>query len=586
MNKIRYTLLLLIKLLALSSLSAVADNNEAEFLDVDKAFVVSVSKIENSQLNVDFKIADGHYLYKKRVAVVISKPFSIVELLFPDPDTKNDPSFGVSEVYHRGLLLPVKLAYEGSLPEKAVVEVSYQGCSEKGLCYPPMVKSFPIDVINADQVKKSNLSEQIDDGAALLGSGNFILIGIGFFGFGLLLSLTPCVFPMIPILSGIIVGQSDTSKGHSFLLSLAYVLGMALSYTVAGILAALTGDMVSAALQNAWVLGSFSLVFVALSLSMFGFYELQLPSALGSNLNGLANRIKGGRFAGVFLMGALSALIVSPCVAAPLAGALIYISQTHNVILGGLALFSLSLGMGVPLLIIGASAGALLPKAGAWMDAVKNFFGVLMLAVAIWLVAPIVPHYLVLFLASALMIFSAVYLGSLETVKEGASGWQKFRKALGVIILLLGTLLLFASFKSSGLIPDNVANTHVVNKDVSGLVFKRIANVEDLNNEIEKSKNSFVMLDFYADWCAACKEYENGPFKDPSVMKALENVVLLQADVTANSEQDKMLMKKFGLFGPPGIIFFDKNGKEVLKVIGYKNVDVFNTSIKKVISSN
>ena len=571
--------------LDLKSSNAVNDTSSQNFLDVNDAFEVKLIEGKGADFRINFNIADGYYLYKKRIDVKVSQPFNIREISFPKADLKNDPNFGPSEVFHKDFTLPVSLRSDRASPNPPVVEVLYQGCSEKGLCYPPMSKKFklasfaqePLTIKN-DGLKGSSEDKSID----LLKKGNFWLIALGFFGFGLLLSLTPCVFPMIPILSGIIVGQGNHSKMGSFNLSLAYVLGMAMSYTVAGVLAALTGTMISNALQNPWILGVFSLVFVALALSMFGFYELQLPPALVSKLSDRTNRIKGGQFTGIFFMGALSALIVSPCVAAPLAGALIYIGQTHDVVMGGLALFLLSLGMGVPLLLIGASAGALLPKAGKWMDSIKHFFGIMMLGVAIWIASPLIPHYFKLFLVSGLLIVSSIYLGALESLKDHSPDWGVVKKGIGVLLLALGMLILFTSLNEAGVIPKKEFDLNVTqNEETNGLIFKGVKSVQDLGNEIKKSPNEIVMLDFYADWCAACKEFETGPFKDPKIKKNLDAVKLLQADVTANNEADKELMRKFNLFGPPGIIFLNKQGEVIYKVVGYQDSKEFDLSINK-----
>jgi thiol:disulfide interchange protein DsbD len=559
-------------------------SNQSDFLDVDQAFKVSLGGVKNETINVDFKIADGHYLYKKRIDIKVSEPFKVLEIVFPKPDVKNDPNFGISQVYHGYLSLPVRLKSSSVNSGKVEIDVHYQGCSEKGLCYPPNIKKFTLDIQGVTN-SQSEINDITSDGQALLGNGNFWLIVLGFFGLGLLLSLTPCVFPMIPILSGIIVGQSNSSKGQAFKLSLAYTFGMALSYTFAGILAALTGNMISSALQNPWVLSVFSMVFVVLAMSMFGFYELQLPSSLSGGLTTFTNRLKGGKFLGVFAMGALSALIVSPCVAAPLAGALIYISKTHDVILGGTALFSLSMGMGVPLLIVGASAGVLLPKAGMWMEAVKNFFGVTMLGMAIWIVAPVIPHAMVLFLYATLTIVSSIYLGAFEPLKEGVMGWVKLRKGFGIILFLTGVVLFFNGLQAANLILNGPSSEATQLPEASSLKFKRIKNLDDLNSQLAQSKDDLIMLDFYADWCSACKEYEAITFKDSKVVDALSGSTLLQVDVTANNQEDKALMKKFELYGPPGIIFFDRSGNVLAKIIGYQNPEDFHSTISKVVPS-
>jgi thiol:disulfide interchange protein DsbD len=410
------------------------------------------------------------------------------------------------------------------------------------------------------------------------------LIIIGFFSFGLLLALTPCVLPMIPILSGIIVGDKKvhhhaTSRLHAFNLSLAYVFGMSLSYSLAGVAAGLSGQLLSNALQSPWMLGSTALVFVFLSFSMFGFYELRLPSGIENRMVNVANGIKGGQFIGVFTMGALSALIVSPCVAAPLAGALIYISQTHDVLLGGIALFALSIGMGVPLLLIGASAGHVLPKAGIWMTTVRNFFGILLLGVAIYMISPVISLSLQMILWAALLIIPAIYLHALDPLPENSSAPSRLLKGIGIMLLALGVTMIIgaASGAKSAWQPLAGLTAQKTNQTSSALSFKRIHSIGELKANLQNAKGKLVMLDFYADWCVACKELEQFTFSDPAVKQALQDAVLLQADVTANSPEEVALLNRFKLFGPPGIIFFNKSGKEItpLKVIGYQSPEDF-----------
>jgi len=424
--------------------------------------------------------------------------------------------------------------------------------------------------------------------AGLFKGDNLALVLVSFFGFGLLLSLTPCVFPMIPILSGIIVGQgAHPSRLHAFNLSLAYTLGMALSYTLVGLAAGLSGHLISAALQNPWALGFGALVFVLLALSMFGLYELQLPSALESRVVGLTNRIKGGRFAGVFVMGILSALILSPCVAAPLAGTLLFISQTHDVLLGGVALFALSLGMGAPLLAVGASAGALLPKTGPWMNAVRNFFGVVMLGMAVWLIGPVIPAGLQMGLWAALLIVPAIYLHALETLPPRASQWAKLWKGVGIIALICGVALLVGALAGSKNPLQPLAGLYGSTAEKPRtLRFQRVKSLSDLDAAIKQAQGKLVMLDFYADWCVSCKEYEQFTFSDPRVAKLLKGIVLLQADVTTNLPQDNAMLQRFGLFGPPGIIFFDRQGNEIpqVKTVGYQDADHFLVTLNTLYS--
>ena len=485
-------------------------------------------------------------------------------------------------VYHHPFEVTVHL--EGKA-DKVTLLASYQGCSEKGICYPPIRKTFDLALPAADAAPAAPPTNAAPAGdsetsrvAALLKGGNFWLIVAGFFGFGMLLALTPCVFPMIPILSGIIVGQGHhLTKSRAFALSLAYVLGMAIAYAAAGVAAGLSGTLLSNALQNPWVLGAFALLFVGLAFSMFGFYELQMPSFLQSRFTDASNRMKGGHIAGVFAMGTLSALIVGPCVAAPLAGALAYIGLTRNVWLGGTALFAMALGMGMPLLAVGLSAGALLPRAGGWMEAVKAFFGVLLLGVAIWLISPVIPAVANMLLWAALLIVSAIYLHALDPLPHPAKGWAKFWKGVGVVALIAGVSLLIGALSGSRDILQPLSGLRVAGTggtvgaaEAPRLHFQKVADLADLDRRVRAAGAKQVMLDFYADWCVSCKELERFTFGDAKVMDRLRNLVLLRADVTASNDADSALLKKFGLFGPPGIIFLASSGEEKGRIVGNK----------------
>ena len=574
-----------------------------EFLSPDVAFKLELSAKDASNLTAKFSIEPGYYLYRERIKFVLApgSAASIGNVELPQGDIKNDPNFGKMEVYHHDFVANISLNNPTS---DVKVSARYQGCSEKGLCYAPQTKDFDISLKNikntaalqANIGAASGASSNDDQATTLLKGGKLWLIAAGFFGFGLLLALTPCVLPMIPILSGIIVGDKKshhhaTSRLHSFNLSLAYVLGMALSYTLAGIAAGLSGQLLSNALQSPWILASTALIFVILSFSMFGFYELRLPQSIENRMINTTNKLKGGQFIGVFIMGIISALIVSPCVAAPLAGALLYISQTHDVVLGGVALFALSLGMGVPLLLIGASAGHVLPKAGPWMTAVRNFFGVLMLAVAIYIVSPVLPASIQMVLWAALLIIPAIYLHALDNLPlNSATGkshpWMRFWKGIGIILLVLGVALLIGAVSGakSPLQPLAGLRAANTNLDEKTLPFARIKNTAELDAQIDAAKGKVVMLDFYADWCVSCKEMEQFTFSDPSVQKALKNAVLLQADVTDNTAEDLALLKRFNLFGPPGIIFFNRTGQEIkpLKIVGYEDAIKFLAIVNQV----
>jgi thiol:disulfide interchange protein DsbD len=415
--------------------------------------------------------------------------------------------------------------------------------------------------------------------AQLLKDASFWVVVVSFFGFGLLLSLTPCVFPMIPILSGIIVGSGHkVSQSRAFMLSLAYVLGMAVTYAAAGVAAGMTGTLLSAALQNAWVLGAFALVFVVLSFSMFGFYELQLPTFLQSKMSEEAGHLKGGSLPGVTAMGALSALIVGPCVAAPLAGALLYIGQTGDAVLGGTALFVMSLGMGVPLLVVGATAKSALPHSGPWMEAVKKAFGVLLLATAVWLVSPVIPVIAQMLAWALLLIVPGIYMHALDPLPAHAKGWHKFWKGIGLAMVIAGAAMLVGALSGAKdpLRPLGNLGGGAAVAETKHLAFERVRTLAELDERI-RTAGKPVMLDFYADWCVSCKEMERYTFSDPRVQQKLANTLLLQADVTANSDDDKALLKRFTLFGPPGIIFFDPNGKEIdrVRVVGFQDAEMF-----------
>ncbi len=564
------------------------DTAEDEFLSPDAAFGLNIVQ-SSDQINADFTVAPGYYLYKERIKFELS-PAREHEIKLPNGDIKNDPNFGKMEVYHHDFTGYIII--EDAVNAPITIKATYQGCSEKGLCYAPQRKSFTINPQSNDGANKPQPSENAasstsisgsdSQAANLLKSGKWWLIILGFFTAGLLLAFTPCVFPMIPILSSIIIGKKGhVTRLHAFNLSLAYTLGMCLTYTLAGVAAGLSGQMLSAALQTPWALGFGATIFVLLALSMFGFYELKLPSSLENGLMSMSRRIKGGHLFSDFLMGVLSALIISPCVAAPLAGALLYISKTSDVVLGGVALFSLSLGMGAPLLLIGASAGTLLPKVGSWMNAVRNLFGVLMLGVALWLITPIIPVSIQLALWAALLIIPAIFMHALDPLPVDAKPALRFWKGIAVILLVLGLSMLVGALSNAksplqplgGLLAKNTASE----QQHSNLNFKRVKNLAELDSALKAATGKQVMLDFYADWCVSCKEMEQFTFSDPRVQTALRDTVLLQADVTANTQDDKALLQRFNLFGPPGILFFDDKAQEEtqLKVVGYKNADDF-----------
>ncbi|EXI75210.1 MAG TPA: protein-disulfide reductase DsbD [Candidatus Accumulibacter phosphatis] len=561
-----------------------------EFLDPAVAFKPSVRALDGQTLEVRFSIAKGYYLYRDKFRFA-AEPATIRlgTPLLPPGKEKQDDTFGRVEVFYDNVLIRLPVERDSSGPLPLTLRVTSQGCADAGICYPPQQHSLAVEL--PDPAAVAAVAEPTASGVAGDESGRiaqlfrhagfWLLIG-SFFGFGLLLSLTPCVFPMIPILSGIIVGAGRDGHGVShvrgFLLSLAYVLGMAVTYAAAGVAAGLTGTLLATTLQNPWVLGAFAAVFVLLSLSMFGFYELQLPTFLQSRMSEEASHIRGGSLPGVAAMGALSALIVGPCVAAPLAGALLYIGQSGDAVLGGAALFSLALGMGAPLLVVGASAGTLLPKSGPWMEAVKKAFGVILLATAVWLVSPVIPAVVQMLAWALLLIVPAIYLHALDPLPPHAKGWQRFWKGIGIVMLLFGASMLLGTLAGSRdpLQPLSVLRSSAASNEARHLPFVRVRTIEELDSRLAAAGRP-VLLDFYADWCVSCKEMERFTFADPRVQAKLAGWTLLQADVTANSAADQALLQRFQLYGPPGIIFFDRQGREIsgIRVVGFQSAEEF-----------
>lgn len=577
-------------------------------LSPEQAFAFTAPRYDGRALHLHWTVAPQHYLYRDKLVVRLSQTDGItagaVEL--PAGQTKRDNFFGeVQAVYGQADVRIPLTRHDDRQSTEFVLEVGWQGCAEGLVCYPPERKGFKValpavsagqaadaitlaETVVADAAPAGNpLSEQ-DRIASTLAQGNLALILLSFLGFGLLLAFTPCVFPMIPILSGIIVGQQDLTPRKAFFLSLTYVLAMALTYTLAGVMAGLFGQNLQATFQNPWVLGVFSGIFVLLALSMFGFYELQMPASIQSRLTTISNRQSGGSLLGVALMGALSALIVGPCVAAPLAGALIYIGQSGDAVLGGAALFALSLGMGIPLLLVGTSAGKWLPRAGGWMETVRAVFGVMLLAVAIWLLERVLPASVALLLWAALLVVSSVYMGVFSHSPEGSGGWHKFWKGVGILLLLQGSLLVAGSALGSG----QATLLHPLkgwgSGQVSGkpaLAFQPVANLEALQQAVQAAKGKPVMLDFYADWCTSCKEMEANTFPDAAVQAALQGVVLLKADVTRNTAEDKAMMRHFKVVGPPATLFFSREGEERAgsRQVGFLAADAFAARVREAI---
>ncbi|HYI85939.1 MAG TPA: protein-disulfide reductase DsbD [Burkholderiales bacterium] len=535
-----------------------------ELLEPEKAFRFSARVLEGA-VEVQFAIADGYYMYRDKFRFSTegnpSVQLGVAEL--PRGARHKDEFFGDTETYRRQVTIRIPAQGEGRFELKVVS----QGCADLGVCYVPMESQTALHLA-AGTLAASNPERRwsvfaSDMDIAQLFQGNVALVLASFFGFGLLLSFTPCVLPMIPILGGIIAGEgARLNKSRALALSGTYVLSMALTYAAAGIAAAYVGSLLAAYLQNVWVLGAFAAVFVLLALSMFGVYELRLPHAVQQRLHGAHGRLKGGRLASVAAMGVLSAVIVSPCVSAPLAGALLEISRSGDMVLGGSALFAMALGMGVPLMLVGLSEGALLPRAGAWMVGVKKFFGLMLLAVAVWILSPVLPP-LASMLAWSLLAFAAASLLRRSWIAAA-------------VPLVAGIALLVGALAGSRDPLRPLAVFTAGTPHSAPVAWTRVASLEELQTRL-KAPGKTVMLDFYADWCVSCKEMEAFTFSDPKVRSQLDQMLLLQVDVTANNENDKALLKRFSLFGPPGIIFFNADGGEIkgLRVIGYQNAERF-----------
>jgi thiol:disulfide interchange protein DsbD len=631
----------LLSLIASLVLLAPAHADE-DFLPPEQAFKLSARMLDPHTAEVSYAIADGYYMYRERFKFSAAGA-KLGEPQIPPGKVKFDETFNKDvETYHHGVAIRIPVQGDGPF----TLNVTGQGCADKGLCYPPQDASVRLvagngggagqpqpqmsvppgqsggsglgatpaaegapgftlpgqqpapaaasaqpaaasaasaaPASNAAAASSASLTSppsELSGIAALLQGGRLLAIVPAFILLGLGLAFTPCVLPMVPILSSIIVGEGrQTGRARGFVLSLSYSLGMAIVYTLLGVAAGLLGEGLAAALQNPWVLGAFALLIAAMALSMFGVYQLQVPAALQTRLADASGRQASGKLAGVFVMGAISALIVGPCVAAPLAGALVYISQTRDVLVGGTALFAMAVGMSVPLLLVGVSAGSLLPRAGMWMEAVKRFFGVLMLAMALWMAAPVLPGLLQMLLWAALLLGYGFYL--LRTTGKPRH-WAAMALGTGAAVLGATQLVGLASGARDPLAPlarfTGAAQSQA-------LTFTRIKTVAQLDAALAAANGKTAMLDFYADWCVSCKEMEKLTFVDPAVKARLANTLLLQVDVTANDADDRALLKRFGLFGPPGIILFDRAGRELAdgRVIGYQDSQKFLASLGRL----
>ena len=555
-----------------------------EFLEPDQAFIYLAEAAGPDRIIARWEIAKGYYLYRNKLAFTLrdAQGITLGEYTSPPGVFKTDETFGRSEVYYDQVEIPLPLHRSAGTSRTLTLETHYQGCADAGLCYSPITKTTTLSLADAaasstGAAQRPFVSEQDRLVRSLLG-GNRLVTILLFFGTGILLAFTPCMFPMIPILSSLIVGQGpEITARKAFSLSLAYVLAMAVTYTFAGILAGMFGANLQAAFQNPWIIGGFSGLFVVLALSMFGFYNLQLPNRWQTKLSELSNKQKSGSWLGASVMGMLSALIVGPCLAAPLAAALIVIGQSGNAALGGTALFAMSLGMGIPLLAVGTSAAKWLPKASAWMNAVKSVFGVLLLALAVWMLDRIIPPQATLALWGILLVVSAIYMGALDRLLPDVGGWYRLGKGAGLVLLIYGGVLLVGS-AGGGTNPLqplrglSFTGDHEATQ-AGALRFTPVKGIRGLEQALQTARTDgkSVVLDFYADWCVSCKEMERDTFSDPAVQKALAQTVLLQADVTANDDEDQALLKHFGIFGPPSIMFFGSNGEErrPFRLVGY-----------------
>ncbi|WER45744.1 protein-disulfide reductase DsbD [Cupriavidus sp. WKF15] len=596
---------------------------EEDFLPPEQAFRFAARQLDPQTIEVRFDVASGYYLYRERFAFA-AQPDAVRlgQPEFPAGKVKFDETFGKQmETYRDAVVIRVPVQSAPADGKWSLV-VTSQGCADKGLCYPPMESVYKVGAVSlgslfgssprseapvppaatapgrgsaAPAAPAARLDEN-DRIAGVLASRNLGIVVALFFGLGLLLTFTPCVLPMVPILSSIVVGEHAT-RSRALVVSLAYVLGMAVVYTAIGVAAGLLGEGLAATLQTPAVLAAFAALMVALSLSMFGLYELQLPQQWQNHLTATSSRRRGGQVIGAAAMGAISALIVGPCVTAPLAGALAYIAQTRDAVTGGSALLAMALGMGVPLVLVGVGAGNLLPRAGRWMEATKRFFGFLLLGVAIWMVTPVLPAWLIMALWAALLLVAAVFLGAFDALGAEARGVARLGKGLGVLAALAGAILLLG-LASGGRDPLQPL-AHLSLARVTGgaaetsagpqaVRFERVRSVAELDARVAQAAAAGkpVLLDFYADWCVSCKEMERMTFTDARVRSRMSEIVLLQADVTANNADDKALLKRFGLFGPPGIILFGADGRErPVRVIGYQSAGRFLDSLERALGT-
>jgi len=579
-----------------------------EFLPVEEAFQLTIERAEADAIFVNFQIADGYYLYRDKTRFELQgDAATLAPLELPRGVMKDDPYIGKTEIWPGSLAVRVPLIRRSAEPADLKLVTYFQGCADKGICYPPTSKVLAFRLPKPSTATVGQPADRTGTKAAATAAPKqappradaktFVLALITAFGTGLLLTFTPCVLPMIPILSSIIVGSGNTvTKLRGGLLSGSYVLGTAVTYTAGGIVAGATGDQLQSYFQNPWAIGTASAIFVALALSMFGFYELQMPSFIQSRLQQGTQRLKGGSFVGTFVLGLISALIVGACVSPLLITALGVAIASHDPVLGGAIMFAMALGMGVFLVAIGIGAGFLLPKAGAWMDKVKHAFGVMLIAVAIYLLG-VLPEVPVLLLWAALLIVTAMFMGATDSLPPGTNGWRRVWKGVGIIMLVWGVVALIGGLAGERDIfrPIPMSALQRLASGGSGapgsapqaeLRFQRVATASELDAQLARATAAKqpLMLDYYATWCTDCVRMEKTTFRDPGVVKALTRFVLIKADVTENDDNSRALKQRFGIFGPPATLLFDPQGRELrdLRFYGYRAADEFLATLAKV----
>ncbi len=565
-----------------------------------QAFRLTARATGPDSVRLDWSMPKGYYLYRDRTHITLAGDTGVQlgQPRWPPGTTQHDAFIGTAVVYFQHVEVPVPIQRTGTQARRVTLQASFQGCKANSICYPMMTRTLALDLpaggvaSTTTGSSAAGISTTAGPGAGppsaaqalaqrLAGHDRWLALLV-FFLSGLVLAFTPCVLPMIPILSGLIAGAGKrVSTARALMLSLVYVVTSSLVFAIAGAIAGMIGVSIQVALQSPWVLGAFALVFVLLALSMFGFYELRLPAALQNRITSASNRQRGGSLVGVSVMGVLSALIVGSCITPPLAGGLVYIAHGHNPVFGALALFLLGLGMGAPLIVFGTATGHWLPRSGPWMKTVEAVFGVVFLALAIWMLSRFMATTWIMLMSGALLLGSGVYMGALERIRQGATGWRRLWKALGLVLVIFGAAeLVGVAVGSHDLLAPLSSLRKVATSTAAAPTFRAVPSVAALQHDLAAAhaQGRPVMLDFSADWCVSCKEMEHFTYTNPAVRQAMRQFVLLQADVTANNARDKALLKHFGLFGPPATIFYDaRTGRELtgLRLVGYEPAGKF-----------